>query len=146
MRVLLIGTHKLLAKALKQGLEEEGFTVDVPHHGDNESDKVPAAGYDAIVLDLLRPGPAGLSGLQRWRRAGLLLPVLVLSAPPGIHDLAPGLDSGVDDWLTKPFALEELFDRVRALVSRHEMRRDCGRGIQAYDGARRGAGGSIKLP
>jgi DNA-binding response OmpR family regulator len=118
MHVLLIGGYKPLIKPLKQGLEEEGFTVEVASDGREEKSPVPAAGYDAIVLDLMCPREAGLCLLQNWRRAGLKSRVLVLAAPGSIHDQIPALDSGADDWLTKPFELDELLTRLRALFSR----------------------------
>jgi two-component system, OmpR family, response regulator len=118
MRVLLIGGCKLLVKALKQGLEEEGFTVDVSHKDREENCKPAAVDHDAIVLDLERPEAAGLSRLQRWRRDGLLPPILVLTVPNGNGDSDHRPHSWADDWLAKPFDPEELFARVRALVQR----------------------------
>ncbi len=123
MRVLLIEDHKPLVRALKKGLEEEGFAVDVAYDGEEGNFKAQAANYDAIILDLMLPKQDGLTLLKNWRRAGLKTHVLVLTARSGIEDKVRGLDSGADDYLTKPFELEELLARLRALVRRgHEVK------------------------
>jgi DNA-binding response OmpR family regulator len=119
MHVLLLGGHKPMLKPLKQGLEEEGFTVEVASDGREENSTVPPAGCDAIVLDLTGPREAGLSLLRGWRRAGLKTRVLVLSAPGSSDDKIRHLDAGADDWLTKPFGLEDFFARLRALFPTH---------------------------
>lgn len=118
MRVLLVEDHKPLVRALKQGLEEEGFAVDAAYDSDEADHKANTAEYDAIVLDRMLPGADGLALLQRWRRRGLVSPVLVLTARGSVEDKVLGLDSGADDYLTKPFQLEELLARLRALVRR----------------------------
>jgi DNA-binding response OmpR family regulator len=116
-RVLLLGSYTLLLKCLKQGLEEEGFTVDVASDSPDDNSEVPAD-YDVIILDLVRPGEAKPSLLQRWRRSGLQTHILVLT-PPNNKELEV-LDCGFDDSLTKPFDLEELFARLRASLRRTE--------------------------
>jgi DNA-binding response OmpR family regulator len=115
MRVLLIGRHKLLVKALKQGLEEEGFSVDIPSAV--QAENYPTAAYDVIVLDLVHPQETCLSVLQCWRWAGLNTPVLVLAPPAIDDDIAPLTDAGADDWLIKPFGLEELLARLRNVAT-----------------------------
>jgi DNA-binding response OmpR family regulator len=123
MRVLLIEDHRPLVRALRQGLEEEGFAVDVAADGEEGDFKARTAEYDAVILDLMLPKVDGLTLLQRWRRAGMKTHVLVLTARGGIDDKVRGLDSGADDYLTKPFELEELFARLRALIRRgHEVK------------------------
>jgi DNA-binding response OmpR family regulator len=123
VRVLLIEDHKPLVRALRQGLEEEGFAVDVAFDGEEGDFKARSAEYDVIVLDVMLPKEDGLSLLQRWRPAGVKSPVLVLTARGGIEDKVRGLDLGADDYLTKPFQLEELLARLRALVRRgHEVK------------------------
>ena len=123
MRLLLIEDHKPLVRALKQGLEEEGFAVDVAYDGEEGGYKAQTADYDVIILDLMLPKEDGLSLLQRWRKAGMKAHVLVLTARGGIEDKVRGLDLGADDYLTKPFELEELLARLRALVRRgHEVK------------------------
>jgi DNA-binding response OmpR family regulator len=124
VRVLLIEDHKPLVRALKQGLEEEGLAVDVAFDGEEGAYKAETADYDVIVLDLMLPKEDGLSLLQRWRRAGLNTHVLVLTARSSIEDKVHGLDLGADDYLTKPFQLEELLARLRALVRRQHQVKD----------------------
>jgi DNA-binding response OmpR family regulator len=124
MRVLLIEDHKPLQRALRRGLEEEGFAVDVAGDGDDGDFKARTAQYDVIVLDLMLPKKDGLTLLQRWRRDGLGTHVLVLTARGGIEDKVRGLDLGADDYLTKPFELGELFARLRALIRRGHQVKD----------------------
>jgi DNA-binding response OmpR family regulator len=114
--VLLVGTYKPLLKALKQGLEEEDYRVDVVDHGHEGNGQLPAADYDVIVLDLRRQEASDLSQLQRWRREGLTAPVLALTVPG--HTDAEPLTPGIDDCLTKPFHLDDLLTRLRALTER----------------------------
>jgi len=124
VRVLLVEDHKPMVRALKQGLEEEGFAVDVAYDGEEGNFKAQTANYDVIVLDLMLPKEDGLSLLQRWRRAGLDTHVLVLTARNSIDDKVKGLDSGADDYLAKPFQLEELLARLRALIRRGHQAKD----------------------
>ena len=124
MRVLLIEDHKPLVRALKQGLEEEGFAVDTAGDGPEGDYKARTAEYDVIILDLMLPKEDGLSLLQRWRRNGLKTHVLVLTARGSIEDKVRGLDLGADDYLTKPFELEELLARLRALIRRGHQVKD----------------------
>jgi len=124
MRVLLIEDHKPLVRALKQGLEEEGFAVDTAQDGPEGDYKARTAEYDVIILDLMLPREDGLSLLQRWRRNGLKTHVLVLTARGSIEDKVRGLDLGADDYLTKPFELEELLARLRALLRRGHQVKD----------------------
>jgi DNA-binding response OmpR family regulator len=123
VRTLLIEDNKPLVRALKQGLEEEGFAVDVAFDGEEGHSKAGATNYDVIILDLMLPKEDGLSLLERWRRDGLKTHVLILTARDRIEDKVRGLDMGADDYLTKPFQLEELLARLRALVRRgHEVK------------------------
>ena len=124
MRVLLVEDHKPLVRALKRGLEEEGFAVDVAYDGEEGAYKAQTAEYDVIVLDLMLPKRDGLSLLQSWRQAGLKTHVLVLTARGSIEDKVRGLDMGADDYLAKPFELEELLARLRALVRRGHQVKD----------------------
>jgi DNA-binding response OmpR family regulator len=124
VRVLLIEDHKPLVRALKQGLEEEGFAVDVAYDGEEGAYKAKATDYDLIILDLMLPKEDGISLLKRWRQAGLKTHVLVLTARGSIEDKVRGLDMGADDYLTKPFELEELLARLRALVRRGHQIKD----------------------
>ena len=124
MRVLLIEDHKPLVRALRQGLEEEGFAVDTACDGEEGDFKARSAEYDAVILDLMLPKVDGLTLLQRWRHDGLKTHVLVLTARGGIDDKVRGLDLGADDYLAKPFELEELFARLRALIRRGHQVKD----------------------
>jgi DNA-binding response OmpR family regulator len=118
MRVLLIEDHKPLQRALRQGLEEEGFAVDVAGDGEEGDFKARTAQYDVIILDLMLPRTDGMTLLQNWRRDGLGSHVLILTARSGIEDQVKGLDLGADDYLTKPFDLDVLLARLRALIRR----------------------------
>jgi DNA-binding response OmpR family regulator len=118
VRVLLVEDHRPLVRALKQGLEEEGFAVDVAYDGEEGAYKARTASYDAIVLDIMLPKEDGLSLLRRWRQDGMKTHVLLLTARSSVEDKVRGLDIGADDYLTKPFELEELLARLRALVRR----------------------------
>jgi DNA-binding response OmpR family regulator len=124
MRILLIEDHKPLARALRQALEEEGFAVDTAVDGEEGDFKARSAEYDAIILDLMLPKEDGLSVLTRWRRDGLSTHVLVLTARGSLEDKVKGLDSGADDYMTKPPALEELLARLRALIRRGHAVKD----------------------
>ncbi len=123
MRVLLIEDHKPLVRALRQGLEEEGLAVDVALDGEEADYKARSSEYDAIVLDIMLPKKDGLTLLKEWRQAGLKAHVLMLTARGTLDDKVKGLDTGADDYLTKPFELEELLARLRALIRRgHQVK------------------------
>jgi DNA-binding response OmpR family regulator len=124
MRVLLVEDHKPLVRALRQGLEEENFAVDVASDGEEADVKVRNTGYDVVILDLMLPRVDGLTLLQRWRRDNIKTHVLVLTARGSIDDKVRGLDAGADDYLTKPFELEELVARIRALIRREHQVKD----------------------
>jgi len=124
MRVLLVEDHKPLSRALRQGLEEEGFAVDVAPDGEEADYKARSAQYDAIILDLMLPKIDGMTLLQGWRRDGVAAHVLVLTARGSIEDKVRGLDLGADDYLAKPFELEELLARLRALIRRGHQVKD----------------------
>ena len=124
MRVLLVEDHKPLVRALRQGLEEEGYAVDVAHDGDEADHKATSTQYDVVVLDIMLPKVDGLTLLQRWRKSGLKSHVLMLTARDQLEDKVKGLDKGADDYLTKPFELEELLARLRALIRRGHQVKD----------------------
>jgi two-component system KDP operon response regulator KdpE len=120
VRVLIVEDHKPLVRALKQGLEEEGFAVEVAYDGEQGAVKAAGGQFDVILLDLMLPREDGLSLLQRWRKAGLRSHVVVLTARHGLEDKVRGLDLGADDYLTKPFGMDELLARMRAAL-RHQL-------------------------
>lgn len=118
MRVLLVEDHKPLVRALRQGLEEEGYAVDVALDGEEADYKASSVEYDVVILDIMLPKVDGLTLLSKWRKNGKKSHVLMLTARDQLDDRVKGLDTGADDYLTKPFELEELLARVRALVRR----------------------------
>jgi DNA-binding response OmpR family regulator len=124
VRLLLVEDHKPLSRALKRGLEEEGFAVDLAEDGEEADYKARAASYDVIVLDLMLPKKDGLSLLKEWRRDGVKTHVLCLTAKDTTEDKVRGLDLGADDYLTKPFKIEELLARLRALIRRRHQIKD----------------------
>ncbi len=118
MRLLLAEDTLPLARSIRQGLAEEGFTVDVVHDGEDALHLATEIRFDAIILDRMLPKLDGLSVLRTLRSRGVQSPVLLLTALGEVHDRVEGLDAGGDDYLVKPFAFEELLARVRALVRR----------------------------
>lgn len=124
VRVLLVEDHKPLSKALKRGLEEENFAVDIADDGEEADYKARSASYDAIVLDLMLPKIDGLTLLKAWRKDGVRTHILILTAKDTTDDKVKGLDLGADDYLTKPFQLEELLARLRALIRRSHQIKD----------------------
>ncbi|MDA0306109.1 MAG: response regulator transcription factor [Proteobacteria bacterium] len=118
MRLLFIEDHDRFAKFVKDGLEKEGFTVDDVATASAGQAALSTVKYDAIILDLGLPDADGLSVLHSLREEGDETPVLILTARDGIDDRVKGLNSGGDDYLLKPFAMEELVARIRALLRR----------------------------
>lgn len=118
MKILVVEDEAPTAAALKRGLGEEGFAVDIAAHAAAADEAVAVYEYDAIVLDVRLPGGDGFSLCRRWRENGLTVPILFLTACDDIADRVRGLDLGADDYLVKPFAFAELLARVRALVRR----------------------------
>jgi two-component system, OmpR family, response regulator len=116
MHILLIEPHLLLARPLKQGLEEEGFSVVVARNGVEADFQARSTSFDAIVLDPTLPGEDGLRRLSIWRRSCLRTPVLVLTARAGAAERARALEQGADDCLTLPCELVRVFDHLRALT------------------------------
>jgi DNA-binding response OmpR family regulator len=124
VRVLLVEDHKPLSKALKRGLEEEGFAVDIAEDGAEADFKARGNSYDVIILDVMLPKIDGLTLLRQWRKDDIKTHILLLTAKDTIEDKVKGLDLGADDYLTKPFQLEELLARLRALVRRSHQVKD----------------------
>jgi DNA-binding response OmpR family regulator len=121
MRVLVVEDETRMAAHLGRALAQECFAVDVAHDGERAWDLLGTCDYDAIVLDLMLPGIDGLTLCRRLRQHGKRSPVLILSARDMIEDRVQGLDAGADDYLVKPFALEELLARIRALLRRRRQ-------------------------
>ena len=123
MRILLIEDDAKAARLLTRGLEEEGFVVDVAHTAEGGDELAFVTDYDLIVLDWMLPGQDGLSLCGALRRRGAKAPILMLTARDALADRVAGLNAGADDYLTKPFAFEELLARSRALLRRSEFTR-----------------------
>lgn len=118
MRVLLVEDEPVLAAQLNLALTEAGYAVDTASDGQDAWTLGGVQDYDAIILDLGLPVLDGLTVLRRWRSEGMLRPVLILTARDQWHEKVAGIDTGADDYLTKPFHTEELLARLRALIRR----------------------------
>lgn len=118
MRILVVEDEARLAEPLAATLRREGYAADVAADGEAADFLVATESYDALLLDLGLPGIDGLTLLRRWRAAGVGVPILVLTARDSWHDKVVGIDSGADDYLAKPFRIEELLARLRALIRR----------------------------
>lgn len=118
MHLLLVEDEKKVASFIQRGLEAEHYTVDVVHDGDAGLLRVFDQDYDLVILDVMLPKRNGLEVLHELRQRKLTVPVLLLTARDTVADKVAGLDRGADDYLTKPFAFEELLARVRALLRR----------------------------
>ena len=123
MRVLLVEDDPKAARLLTRGLHEEGFVVDVAASAEQADERVAGVDYDVIVLDWLLPEMDGITLCRELRRRGAQTPILMLTARDALADRVSGLDAGADDYLTKPFAFEELLARIRALLRRSDLTR-----------------------
>jgi len=118
LKLLVIEDNPKLSESMATGLRSEGFAVDVAATAGQGVQMWRGVSYDAVVLDLMLPDDHGLTTLQTMRDAGSVTPVLILTALDAIEDRVRGLDGGADDYLVKPFALQELVARLRALLRR----------------------------
>lgn len=123
MRLLVVEDEQLLAQSLQAGLEAEGFAVDTAFDGDTGLWMARENTYDAIVLDLMLPKLNGYKICQTLRDSGDWTPIMMLTAKAGEFDVAEGLDTGADDYLTKPFSFVVLLARLRALFRRGQLER-----------------------
>jgi two-component system, OmpR family, response regulator MprA len=122
VKILVVDDERAVRESLRRALELEGYEIELADDGIAALEAVEASGEpDAIILDVLMPGLDGLEVARRLRRGGSRLPILMLTARVEVDDRVAGLDAGADDYVTKPFALEELLARMRALLRRaHE--------------------------
>ncbi len=118
MKILIVEDERRLGQFIKKGLTEQSYTASWVPNCREARDALCETGYDAIILDLGLPDGDGLDLLREWRRSGFNEPVLILSARDAVEDRIKGLDVGADDYLAKPFSLEELLARVRSLLRR----------------------------
>ncbi len=116
MKILIVEDEKSLAKALKAILENSKYSVDVVYNGDDAVTFITGTKYDAVILDLMIPGLDGIGVIKKVRKNGIDVPILILSAKAEVDDKVLGLDSGANDYLSKPFAPKELLARIRALT------------------------------
>ncbi|MBU0544500.1 MAG: response regulator transcription factor [Proteobacteria bacterium] len=129
MRLLVVEDEKKVAGFIKQGLEEEGYAVDTANNGEQGLEMALGLVYDLVILDISLPKMDGLQVLRQLRKKKIGIPVLLLTVRATIEDKVIGLDSGADDYLTKPFSFQELVARIRALLRR---KIESGPGILQY--------------
>jgi len=121
MRILIIEDEKKVAGFLKNGLKEEGYAVDNAFDGQTGFDMAVENEYDIIILDLMLPGLDGITLCKKLREEGNHTPILMLTAREAVKDRVIGLDAGADDYMTKPFAFEELLARVRVILRKRPI-------------------------
>jgi DNA-binding response OmpR family regulator len=118
VNILVVEDEKGVARFIKKGLEEEGYMIDLAANGEDGLALVSRNLYDLIILDIMLPGMSGIDLCRSIRQMNIHSPVLMLTARDSVHDKVAGLDSGADDYLTKPFSFEEFLARIRALLRR----------------------------
>jgi two-component system response regulator MprA len=119
VKILVVDDERAVRDSLRRALELEGYEIELAEDGRQALERLEAeAQPDALILDVLMPGPDGLEVCRRLRRTGSRVPVLMLTARDEVENRVAGLDAGADDYVTKPFALEELLARLRALLRR----------------------------
>ena len=118
MRALVVEDEVKMAALIRRGLVEEGYAADIARTGEDALWMARATPYDAILLDVMLPGLDGFDVCRKLRETGVWTPILMLTARDGVEDRVAGLDSGADDYLTKPFSFAELLARLRALTRR----------------------------
>lgn len=121
MRILIVEDERRLANVLKKGFTEEGFAVDLAFDGEEGQFLAESEGYDIIILDVTLPKTDGLSICKRLRSKNIKIPIIMLTAKSTLEDKISGLDSGADDYITKPFAFLELRSRIYALIRRSKF-------------------------
>ena len=122
MRILIVEDDPMIGASIRTGLRQDGYTADWARDGNSAEVAVATNDYDAILLDLGLPGRSGLELLAQWRRKRNAVPILIITARDSVEDRVAGLDTGADDYLVKPFDLNELAARLRALLRRRSGR------------------------
>jgi two-component system response regulator QseB len=122
MRILIVEDDPMIGAGIRTGLRQDGYTADWARDGNSAELAVATNEYDAILLDLGLPGRSGLELLAQWRRKRNTVPILIITAKDSVEDRIAGLDAGADDYLVKPFDLNELAARLRALLRRRSGR------------------------
>ncbi len=122
MRILVVEDDVMIGASIRTGLQQDGYTIDWARDGKAAELATTTNDYDAILLDLGLPGKSGLDLLAQWRRQQNTVPVLIITARDAVDDRITGLDAGADDYLVKPFDLNELAARLRALLRRRAGR------------------------
>jgi len=120
MRILVIEDEQKVANFIKQGLKEEGYSVDVACDGEEGYFLTKGNEYDVVILDLMLPKMDGITLCKKLRAEKITTPILMLTAKDSVKDKVAGLDSGANDYLTKPFSFEELFARIRVLLRKDQ--------------------------
>lgn len=118
MRILVVEDEHKIANSIKKGLEQESYAVDTAYTGNDGYDLASSENYDLLILDIMLPEISGIEITKKLREENIHIPILILTAKGQISDKVEGLNSGADDYLTKPFAFEELLARVKALSRR----------------------------
>jgi len=118
VKILVVDDERAVRESLRRALALEGYEVDLAENGEEALERLGRAEPDAVILDVLMPGMDGLEVSRRLRKRGSHVPILMLTARDAVENRVEGLDAGADDYVTKPFALEELLARVRALLRR----------------------------
>ncbi|MBR0218894.1 MAG: response regulator transcription factor [Clostridia bacterium] len=122
-KILLVEDEEKLARFVELELKHEGYAVDKAFDGREGLEKAEGGGYDLLLLDIMLPGLNGLEVLRRLRKAGSSMPVIMLTARDAVMDKVTGLDMGADDYVTKPFSIEELLARIRASLRKQSAQK-----------------------
>ncbi len=120
MRLLLVEDEEKIAQFICRGLKEEGYAVEMAPDAEKAWELISGSVFDLLVLDIMLPGMDGVAFCGKLRKSGFTLPILMLTAKDTVLDKVAGLDSGADDYMTKPFAFEEFLARIRALLRKNE--------------------------
>ena len=123
MKILIVEDKKRICQTIAKHLKDEGYTIDACFDGADALAYIEGTEYDAIILDIMLPGVDGITVLKTIRSRKIKTPVLLLTAKTSVEDKVKGLDSGADDYLTKPFSLDELSARIRVMIRRNGAER-----------------------